>query len=150
MLMANGVYVMGGTLWSWSMYFFVLFFLSTRYDTFSDCIFCFHLISSIATFAFVAHHFLTLTRSAFVLSPDLSVCDVVCNLCSHATVQMKESRFVTNLSFAFLLILFCLWLRRYVSVCDQTLLSLFSLGRNDAKCEAQIIIPLKNQQTNLN
>lgn len=132
---------------------FLFCVFSTRYDTFSNCIlFPFDFLDcNICICCTSLSH--SHSICARVLARSECVCllrDVVCNLCSHATVQMRESRFVTNLSFAFLLILFCLLVRRYVCVCDQTLLLLLSLGRNDAKCEAQIIIPLKNQQTNLN
>lgn len=79
--------------------------------------------------------------------------DVVCNLCSHATVQMKESRFVTNLSCAslFFRFYFVSWRRSVFgvfAVCTVYGPDAVSmpLMRNAAKClVAHVIISLKIQ-----
>lgn len=66
---------------------------------FGECISFIYSISSISTFTFVAY--ITFPFSLTLYSRPLQMCvvyciyllrDVVCNLCLHATVQMKESR----------------------------------------------------------
>lgn len=153
---AYDIYV-GETLWSWSICFFFLFFwflgtirylqrmhfVSIRFPRFQHL----HLLH------------VSLSHSQCMFGPQpmrlYLLLAVVCNLCSHATVQTKRKyivlsnkSFVRDASFDFILSLATQQCVSHIRP-DGALLS--SLMRNDANCLfAQIIIPLKNQWTNSN